>query len=105
MIDTSSWSSCSRKSPWLACSGHTISSTGPSVSPFRDFFVDFRRSYAIVLRYFFSHNTWSNVTLSQTSSSSSYQEGKPRRENGSEDQDQAQEQGIQLAADDAGEKK
>ena len=35
----------------------------------------------------------------------SYQEGKPRRENGSEDQDQAQEQGIQLAADDAGEKK
>ena len=37
MIDTSPWSSCSRKSPWLACSGHTISSTGPSVSPFRDF--------------------------------------------------------------------
>ena len=25
--------------PWLACSSHTISSTGPSVSPFRDFFV------------------------------------------------------------------
>ena len=24
--------------PWLPCSGHTISSTGPSVSPFRDFF-------------------------------------------------------------------
>ena len=37
MIDTSPWSSCSRRSPWLACSGHTISSTGPSVSPFRDF--------------------------------------------------------------------
>ena len=39
MIDTSPWSSCSRQSPWLPCSGHTISSTGPSVSPFRDFFV------------------------------------------------------------------
>ena len=38
MIDTSPWSSCSRKSPWLDCSGHTISFTGPSVSPFRDFF-------------------------------------------------------------------
>ena len=37
MIDTSTWSSCSRRSPWLPCSGHTISSTGPSVSPFRDF--------------------------------------------------------------------
>ena len=33
------WSSCSRKSPWLACSGHTISSTEPSVSPFWDFYV------------------------------------------------------------------
>ena len=39
MIDTSPWSSCSRRSPWLACSGHTISSTGPSVSPFWDFYV------------------------------------------------------------------
>ena len=38
MIDTSPWPSCSRQSPWLPCSGHTISSTGPSVSPFRDFF-------------------------------------------------------------------
>ena len=28
MIDTS---------PWLACSGHTISSTRPSVTPFQDF--------------------------------------------------------------------
>ena len=37
MIDTSPWSSCSLRSPWLPCSGHTISSTGPSVSPFRDF--------------------------------------------------------------------
>ena len=39
MIDTSPWSSCSCQSPWLPCFGHTISSTGPSVSPFRDFFV------------------------------------------------------------------
>ena len=39
MIDTSPWSCCSRWSPWLACSGHTISSTGPSVSPFRDFLI------------------------------------------------------------------
>ena len=37
MIDTSPWSSCSCQSPWLPCSGHTVSSTGPSVSPFRDF--------------------------------------------------------------------
>ena len=40
MIDTSPWSCCSRWSPWLACSGHTISSTGPSVSPFRIFFLE-----------------------------------------------------------------
>ena len=38
MIDTSTWSSCSRRSPWLPCSGQTISSTGPSVSLFWDFF-------------------------------------------------------------------
>ena len=40
MIDTSPWSSCSRRSPWspwLLCSVHKISSTGPSVSPLRDF--------------------------------------------------------------------
>ena len=37
MIDTSPWPSCSRQSHWLPCSGHTISSTGPNVSPFRDF--------------------------------------------------------------------
>ena len=37
MIDTSPWSSCSRQSPWLPCFGHRISSTGPSVSSFRDF--------------------------------------------------------------------
>ena len=43
-IDTSPWSSCSRLSPWspwLPCSSHTYSSTGPSVSPFRDFLVTF----------------------------------------------------------------
>jgi len=40
MIDTSPWSSCSRQSPWLHCSSHKISSTAPSVSPFRDFFVN-----------------------------------------------------------------
>ena len=45
MIDTSPWSFCSRRSPWspwstwLPCSIHTFSSTGPSVSPFRDFCV------------------------------------------------------------------
>ena len=39
MIDTSPWSSCSRRSPWLPWSSHKISSTGPSVSPFRDFFI------------------------------------------------------------------
>ena len=38
MIDTSPWSFCSRRSPWLPCSSHRISSTGPSVSPFRDFY-------------------------------------------------------------------
>ena len=42
MIDTSPWSSCSRRSPWspwLPCSSPTFSSTGPSVSPFRDFWI------------------------------------------------------------------
>ena len=39
MIDMSPWSSCSCLSPWLGCSGHTFSSAGPSVSPFRDFFL------------------------------------------------------------------
>ena len=54
MIDTSPWSSCSRRSPWspwLPCSSPTISSTGPSVSPFRDFFLGqwyvCRRKYRI----------------------------------------------------------
>ena len=37
LIDTSPWSSCSSRSPWLPCSDHTITSTGPSVSPFRDY--------------------------------------------------------------------
>ena len=41
MIDRSLWSSCSCLSPWLGCYGHTFSSTGPSVSPFRDFFLLF----------------------------------------------------------------
>ena len=36
-IDTSPWSSCSCQSPWLPCFGHTISSTGLSVSPFQNF--------------------------------------------------------------------
>ena len=36
MIDTSPWSSCSRRSPLLPYSSHTISSTGPSVT-FQDF--------------------------------------------------------------------
>ena len=37
MIDTSPWSSCSHRSPWFLCSSLNFSSTGPSVSPFRDF--------------------------------------------------------------------
>ena len=40
MKDTSPWSFCSRWSPWLPSSSHTISSTGPSVSPFRDFYIN-----------------------------------------------------------------
>ena len=48
MIDTSPWSSCSCLSPWLGCSGYTFSSTGPSVSPFRDFFFQ-PSQYGIVL--------------------------------------------------------
>ena len=44
MIDTSSSSSCSRCSPRSPCSGHKISSTGPSVSPFRDFSFKFGSS-------------------------------------------------------------
>ena len=39
MIDTSPWSSCSRWSPRSPCFGRKISSTGPSVSPFRDFYI------------------------------------------------------------------
>ena len=45
MIDTSPWSSCSCLSPWLGCSGHTFSSTGPSVSPFWNFFVWVSKSH------------------------------------------------------------
>ena len=39
MIDTSPWSSCSRRSPRSPCSRHRISSTGPSVSPVRDIYI------------------------------------------------------------------
>ena len=35
-------------SPWLPCSSHTFSSTGPSVSPFRDFFGYGRRVVYII---------------------------------------------------------
>ena len=45
MKDTSSWSSCSRRSlwsPWSLCSVHTIKSTGPSESPCRDFLNDIK---------------------------------------------------------------
>ena len=45
MIDTSPWPSCSSQSPWLPCSGHTIISTGPSVSPFRDFLPGIRNDF------------------------------------------------------------
>ena len=63
MIDTSPWPSCSRQSPWLPCSGHTISSTGPSVSPFRDFFSPFffsSRNYGLQSPYWVRHAkcTW-----------------------------------------------
>ena len=54
MIDTSPWSSCSLRSPWLPCSGHTISSTGPSVSPFRDFLCQ-SCFYFCLYSFIFSH--------------------------------------------------
>ena len=54
MIDTSPWSSCSCQSPWLPCFGHTISSTGPSVSPFRDFFLIKPLFLIIIQKLFFS---------------------------------------------------
>ena len=50
MIDTSPWSSCSRRSPWspwLPCSSHTFSSTGPSVSLFRDFLIPSEKYYKL----------------------------------------------------------
>ena len=56
MIDTSPWSSCSCLSPWLGCSGHTFSSTGPSVSPFRDFFNSSNRK-----GYAHGITTWKNT--------------------------------------------
>ena len=64
MIDTSPWSSCSRHSPWLPCSSHTISSTGPSLSPFRDFFYSMSlciissvRAFKIFSPIIISHNS------------------------------------------------
>ena len=51
MIDTSPWSSCSRRSPWSPwspCSSHTFSSTGPSVSPFRDFYSRFEPDNGLI---------------------------------------------------------
>ena len=53
MIDTLPWSSCSCQSPWLPCFGHTISSTGPSVSPFRDFFLIKPLFLIIIQKLFF----------------------------------------------------
>ena len=49
MIDTSPWPSCSSQSPWLLCSGDTISSTGPSVSPFRDFYLSSLKNPTVCL--------------------------------------------------------
>ena len=79
MIDTSPWSSCSCQSPWLPCSGHTISSTGPSVSPFRDFFaiIDFpakRSTFAIACHtYLESYDTQLSFGLSGKHFSASYE--------------------------------
>ena len=55
MIDTSPWSSCSRRSPWLPCSSHKISSTGQSVSPFRDFLSQKQFMYRKFLRVEICH--------------------------------------------------
>ena len=49
MIDTSPWSPWST---WLPCFGHTISSTGPSVSPFRDFFYQISPPHSDFLFFF-----------------------------------------------------
>ena len=46
MIDTSPWSSCSDRS---LCSSLTFSSTGPSVSPFWDFFFYFSSQFCTAL--------------------------------------------------------
>ena len=53
--DTSPWSSCSSQSPWLPCSGHTISSTGPSVSPFRDFY---KRTWSGEIKFSIKAHNW-----------------------------------------------
>ena len=57
MIDTSPWSSCSRRSPWLPCSSQTFSSTGPSVSPFRDFLFLFSSFFFIVMQVYLIFRT------------------------------------------------
>ena len=54
MIDTSPWSSCSRRSPWLPCSSHKISSTGPSVSPFRDFLTGFTIELVMMIPHIYA---------------------------------------------------
>ena len=59
MIDTSPWSSCSRRSP---CSSHTFSSTGPSVSPFRDFSEPHELSHFFVPRLQFDRAPFTNLT-------------------------------------------
>ena len=57
MIDTSPWSSCSRQSPWLSWSSHKISSTGPSVSPFRDFYIEICKMQKLFSSPFFLRST------------------------------------------------
>ena len=63
MIDTSPWSSCSSQSPWLPCSGHTISSTGPSVSPLRDFFSSICPTFVMMVLFSLSATMYGYYTL------------------------------------------
>ena len=65
MVDTSPWSSCSRWLPWLPCSGHTFSSTGPSVSPFRDFFNPSLRNQESVSGLLTSVSLWESQVATQ----------------------------------------
>ena len=48
-MDTSPWSPYSSQTPWLPCSGLTISSTGSSVSPFRDFYLSSLKNPTVCL--------------------------------------------------------